>query len=104
MTDYRTDYRADAPAGTQTTINTTRPRGNGFVLFILGGVVAVLAILFFAFYAPDEAGPVADPAPAVQSEGDVNITVDPTPPAVSDSTTPEAAPAAPAPAAPATQP
>ncbi|RID93051.1 hypothetical protein D2N39_05200 [Gemmobacter lutimaris] len=87
MTDN--NMREASPRTTH--IHTSENRGfaTGFMLFVLGGVVAVLAILWFAM-----ANPTGGPSSAPQG-GDVNLTIEsPAVPSPSES----AAPAEPAPA------
>lgn len=98
MTDYRTTH---TPHTTQTTIE-TRPKssGNGIVLFILGGVVAVLAILWFAMGSPNDSVVDDAPAPAVTAPAPeatapvAPMTTEPAPEATpAPEVTPEPAPA-----------
>ncbi|SEM58735.1 hypothetical protein SAMN04488103_101556 [Gemmobacter aquatilis] len=92
MAEQHTTYTP--PGGSTTVIETRRSSGMGIVLFILGGVVAVLAILWFTLGAPDSASRPA--------EGETNITIENAPPPAADAT-PEGTPA-PAPMTPTEQP
>lgn len=67
MTDYRTTH---TPHATHTSIEQRKSSGNGIVLFILGGVVAVLAIMWFAMGSPTDSVVDDAPAPAVTAPAD----------------------------------
>lgn len=74
MADYRTDQGHNSSRPVY--VERRHGRGTSFVLFVLGAVVALLAVMWFA-----SSGPVGDPA----TGGDTNVTIE----------TPTEAPAAP---------
>lgn len=70
MADIR---RTDVPpSSTNIQAESRSSGGMGVILFILGGVIALLAVLWFA-QTPDRD---ATPAPIVQEKGDVNTTIE----------------------------
>lgn len=65
MTDYRTDQGQNSSRPVY--VERRHGRGTSFVLFVLGAVVALLAVMWFA-----SSGPVGDPA----TSGDTNVTIE----------------------------